>query len=128
MKIKFNHDLDFQNQAISSIVDIFEGQPRKNGTFTVENYNHQQRITEIDFGISNKILLSKEDILKNIQEIQLRNGLKQTDLLKKTANGIELDFTIDMETGERVIIVMGAVNVLVSRVSGTFIKYNSCIA
>lgn len=99
MKIKFNHDLEFQNEAISSIVDIFEGQPRKNGTFTVENYNHQQRITEIDFGISNKILLSKEDILKNIQEIQLRNGLKQTDLLKKTANGIELDFTIDMETG-----------------------------
>jgi len=31
-------------------------------------------------------------------------------------------------TGERVIIVMGAVNVLVSRVLGTFIKYNSCIA
>lgn len=31
-------------------------------------------------------------------------------------------------TGERVIIVMGAINVLVSRVSGTLIKYNSCIA
>jgi len=31
-------------------------------------------------------------------------------------------------TGERVIIVMGAINVLVSRFSGTFIKYNSCIA
>ncbi len=31
-------------------------------------------------------------------------------------------------TGERVIIVMGAINVLVSRFSGTFIKYNSCAA
>ena len=31
-------------------------------------------------------------------------------------------------TGERVIIVMGAINTLESRVSGTLIKYNSCIA
>ena len=31
-------------------------------------------------------------------------------------------------TGERVIIVMGAICVIKSRVSGTFIKYNSCIA
>ncbi len=31
-------------------------------------------------------------------------------------------------TGERVIIVTGCINALVSRVSGTFIKNNSCIA
>ena len=30
-------------------------------------------------------------------------------------------------TGERVIIVIGCINALVSRVSGTFIKNNSCI-
>ena len=33
-----------------------------------------------------------------------------------------------MATGERVIIVTGCINALVSRVSGTFIKNNSCIA
>jgi type III restriction enzyme len=33
-----------------------------------------------------------------------------------------------MATGERVIIVTGCINVLVSRVSGTLTKYNSCIA
>ena len=32
------------------------------------------------------------------------------------------------QTGERVIIVTGCINVLVSRVSGTLTKYNSCIA
>jgi len=31
-------------------------------------------------------------------------------------------------TGERVIIVMGAINVFKSRDSGTLTKYNSCIA
>lgn len=34
----------------------------------------------------------------------------------------------EMATGERVIIVTGCINVLVSRVSGTLTKYNSCIA
>lgn len=34
----------------------------------------------------------------------------------------------NMATGERVIIVTGCINVLVSRVSGTLTKYNSCIA
>ncbi len=32
-----------------------------------------------------------------------------------------------MPTGERVIIVTGCINALVSRVSGTLDKYNSCI-
>lgn len=93
MKIKFDHNLDFQNDAIESIVDIFEGQPKKNGTFTVENYAAQQRITEIDSGISNNILLSKESIKKNVQSIQLKNGLEQIHEIE------DLDFTIDMETG-----------------------------
>ena len=33
-----------------------------------------------------------------------------------------------MPTGERIIIVTGCINALVSRVSGTLIKNNSCIA
>ena len=35
---------------------------------------------------------------------------------------------LTMATGERVIIVIGCINTLISRVSGTFIKNNSCIA
>lgn len=35
---------------------------------------------------------------------------------------------LDMATGERVIIVMGAVNVMKPRVSGTLNKYILCIA
>lgn len=93
MKIKFNHNLEFQNDAISSIVDIFRGQPKKNGTFTVANYSAQQKLTELDSGISNKILLSQQEILKNVQKIQLKNGLEQSNKIEA------LDFTIDMETG-----------------------------
>ena len=38
------------------------------------------------------------------------------------------DVIVKSQTGERVIIVMGAINALESRISGTFIKNNSCIA
>ena len=55
--------------------------------------------------------------------------------MKKTINQFINDeqnnsglLLIDMPTGERVIIVMGAINVFKSRVSETLTKYNSCIA
>ncbi len=92
MRIRFNHKLDFQIEAINSIVDIFEGQPIENGVFTVENYG-QQMIKDFDEGVSNKLSISREDIFKNIQNIQLRNGLKQSEKLD------DLDFSIEMETG-----------------------------
>jgi len=121
LRIQFDHKLDFQLEAINSIVDIFEGQPIENGVFTVENYG-QQMIKAFDEGVSNKLSISKEDILENVRNIQLRNGLKQSEKLD------DLDFSIEMETGERVIIVMGAINSLASRVSGTFIQKFLCIA
>lgn len=100
MRIQFDHKLDFQLEAINSIVDIFEGQTIQNGVFTVENYAAQQKIG-IDEGISNNLNISKEDILENVRNIQLKNGLKQSEKLD------DLDFSIEMETGERVIIVTG---------------------
>lgn len=58
-----------------------------------------------------------------LKKVQLRNGLKPSDKLEGKYNLI-----IEMETGERVIIVMGAVNVMKPRVSGTLNKYILCIA
>ena len=102
-------------------MDIFEGQTIQNGVFTVENYEAQQEM-DIYEGVSNKLSIGKEDILENVRNIQLRNSLEQSEKLDN------LDFSIEMETGERVIIVMGAVCVIKSRVPGTLDKYISCIA
>ena len=55
----------------------------------------------------------QEDAIKNLQ--QMREDGESIALLYHA-------------TGERVIIVTGCINALVSRVSGTFNKYNSCIA
>lgn len=93
MKIKFNNKLDFQLEAIESIVDIFDGQPIENGVFTVENFSAQMAMTEINQGVSNKLVIPKEDVLENVRRIQLKNGLKQSEKLG------DLDFSIEMETG-----------------------------
>ena len=46
----------------------------------------------------------------------------------KLSKNKQIHTLFHMATGERVIIVIGCINTLISRVSGTFIKNNSCIA
>ena len=86
MKIKFE-DLEYQNDAINSIVKIFEGQESLESNFTVQIANNTQlelghNSTELtDLGIANNIKIYEEEILQNIQKIQLENGLPQTKKL-----------------------------------------------
>jgi type III restriction enzyme len=82
-KLKFAADLNFQIDAINSVVDLFDGQSKK-------SFNYTSQV------IPNLLNLSKEKILENLQKIQEGNGLplSNIDELKKTYN-----FTIEMETG-----------------------------
>ncbi|MEL5900155.1 hypothetical protein AAGC94_19135, partial [Clostridium sporogenes] len=61
--------------------------------------------------------------------------IKPNNMQKKAINNLnrlralgENKAMVIAATGERVIIVMGAIYVIKSRVSGTLIQYNSCIA
>ena len=76
MKIKFE-DLEYQNDAINSIVKIFEGQESLESNFTVQIANNQLQLgrnsSELtDLGIANNIKIYEEEILQNIQKIQLK--------------------------------------------------------
>ena len=97
MKIKFNPNLDFQREAISSITDLFEGQETCQTNFTVAPLKREEGqldgMTQSDLGIGNRLRLLDEDILKNVRAIQLRNGLAPSDELDG------LNFTVEMETG-----------------------------
>lgn len=97
MKLKFNADLDFQKEAIEAIVGIFEGQPIAQSNFTVANLMGQIGINETNLGVGNRLdtTFDEEDILKNVRNIQLKNGLPQTENIKKN----DYHFTIEMETG-----------------------------
>src|SRR5690554_1038325 len=95
MKLQFDKDLEYQNQAISSIVDLFRGQTPMQTNFTVSAYNGSVGLFDSNNGIGNKLELDEEDILKNLQDIQLRNGLPQTKNLKAG----NYNFDVEMETG-----------------------------
>lgn len=98
MKLQFNSELDYQKEAIQSIVDIFKGQRQCQSNFTVvsgidESGTEGKLLT--DTGVANKLEIDEEDILKNVREIQLKNGLP----LSNTINKDEYHFDIEMETG-----------------------------
>jgi type III restriction enzyme len=83
LKLKFDSNLNFQINAINSVVDIFKGQIKKPSNYTFQI-------------IPNFLDLPKEKILENLQEIQKRNGLtlsNENDLSEP------YNFTIEMETG-----------------------------
>lgn len=95
MKLQFDKNLEYQNQAIASIVDLFRGQTPMQTNFTVAPYNGQIGLYDSTNGIGNRLELDEDEILENLQAIQLRNGLAQTKSLKAG----KYDFDIDMETG-----------------------------
>ncbi|NOH14794.1 type III restriction-modification system endonuclease [Clostridium cochlearium] len=100
MKLQFKEDLDYQLEGMSSIVNIFKGQTPAQANFTVSALMDKagtegKLIT--DLGIGNKLELDKEDILKNVREIQLKNGLKPSTL--KDLGKSNYKFTVEMETG-----------------------------
>jgi type III restriction enzyme len=97
MKLHFEPDLDYQQAAIKSVCDLFRGQEicRTEFTVTRDTADTQQRMgfAENDIGIGNRLTLLDDELLKNLNDIQLRNGLPPSASL---ASG---DFTVEMETG-----------------------------
>lgn len=98
MKLHFESDLDYQRQAINAVVDLFRGQETCRTEFTVittkpAEFFGGETESESVGGIGNRLSLLDDEILKNLQAVQLRNGLP---LSKKLDGG---DFTVEMETG-----------------------------
>ena len=100
MKIQFDPGLDYQLEAVNSVVDIFQGQEICQTSFTVDVlYKDEQRSLDLPgleqkmLGVGNKLRLLDDEILHNVSMIQLRNGLKPSEDLGS------YDFTVEMETG-----------------------------
>lgn len=98
MKLQFNSELDYQTEAIEAISDIFKGQRQCQSNFTVvastdETGTEGKLLT--DLGVGNKLEIDEEDILRNVREIQLKNGLPPSNTIRKN----NYHFDIEMETG-----------------------------
>ena len=105
MKLHFEPDLDYQLQAIEATCDLFRGQELCRTEFTVtrDPTDSQMRMgfDENDLGIGNRMMLLVDDVQENLKRVQLREGLKPTELAP-APNGRDIadpDFTVEMETG-----------------------------
>ena len=100
MKIQFDSTLQYQLDAIGSIVDIFQGQEKCDSNFTVYSsdfLNKQQNLSFNEMGCGNRLIISEGKLIENVQQIQLGNGLKPSS--PKEVDRNHLDFTVEMETG-----------------------------
>ena len=96
MKLHFEPDLDYQLQAIDAVCDLFRGQEVCRTEFTVTGATDGQGrlgFAENGLGVGNRLTLLDDEILKNLNDVQLRNGVEASVGL---GSG---DFTVEMETG-----------------------------
>lgn len=89
MKLSFESNLSYQQEAIQSVVGLFEGQNVEDSGYS---YNLTGALNMID-GIANKLVLTEEQVLRNLQGIQEKNELPKSESL----NGMH--FSVEMETG-----------------------------
>ena len=99
MKLHFEDNLNYQKVAIEAVADLFSGQDINRTEFTVSKLVDPTGQTtlpgmeESTLGIGNRLQLLDDELLENLRDIQLKNGLRPSDSL---ASG---DFTVEMETG-----------------------------
>ena len=83
LKLRFEPDLDFQLQAVDAVCDLFRGQEvcRTEFTVTRDRLGPQRRLAfaQEDLGVGNRLTLLDDEILANLKEIQLRNGLPPSE-------------------------------------------------
>ena len=96
MKFQFEPDLEYQQEAIAAVCDLFRGQEVCRSEFAVAHGLDEAGtpgLLENDLGVGNLLTLADHGILANLKEVQLRNGLLPAASLESR------DFTVEMETG-----------------------------
>ncbi len=91
MKLTFELNLEYQQEAIGAVIGLFEGQ-----TFEDSDYRYGMREErQLDFidGIGNHLALSDEQLLANLQKVQLHNDIAVSESLEG------MHFSVEMETG-----------------------------
>ena len=93
MKLTFEPNIEYQQEAIGAVVGLFEGQSLEDSDCRCEIREGKQ-ISLID-GIGNHLALTDEQIQSNLRKVQEKNGIAVPGSLDE--NGMH--FTIEMETG-----------------------------
>ena len=93
MKIQFD-ELTYQSDAINAVLSVFEGQHIRKSEFTIMDQDAQGKLFG-EKGVGNKIDLSIKELLQNVQQIQIDQGIP----ISNDISGLFPQFNIEMETG-----------------------------
>ena len=85
MQLQFTHQ-DFQTHAVQSVVQVFDGQPLAKSELSFISQRASVDYAT-DGSIGNKLHLSDEQLLTNVQKVQKRNGIElSTKLVASTSS------------------------------------------
>ncbi|WP_404372268.1 DEAD/DEAH box helicase family protein [Kytococcus sedentarius] len=105
---KFDASQPYQLDAINSVVELFDGQPKDAEKLETTLRGHLGAVDEtenaaLDLDLSqevgavgNRLVLDHDTVLANLRRVQDKNGL---EVASKLFDGSALDFDIEMETG-----------------------------
>lgn len=96
MKLKFKNQ-DFQTDAVNAVVDLFSGQEKSKGTFSVDNSDGENFLG--DLGVGNVLRIDDAMLAENMHAVQKRNSLPLTDA--NWVGGLALPVTLPAVFPER---------------------------
>lgn len=96
LKLKFDATLDYQGEAIASVIDLFAELPLSSGQFSLTSQSASTlALTELGLGnpLTTDEAVFRASTLANLRTVQERNGLTMSEALDG------LNFSVEMETG-----------------------------
>ncbi len=91
MILHFEPNLQFQLNAINSVVRLFDGQPKDDGD--TDFFVPEEGTLNFIDGIANRLIISEDQILRNLQNVQSDNEIEVSNSLRG------MNFSVEMETG-----------------------------
>jgi type III restriction enzyme len=93
MKLKFDPTLQYQQDAVNAVVNVFTGQPFVQSAATAFQSLQIGGLFQTELGMGNSLNLVDDDLLKNVQIVQEANDIEKVGSLQGR------EFSIEMETG-----------------------------
>ncbi len=93
MKLKFDPQLQYQQDAINAVVGVFDGQPFVQTGMMAFQSIQIGGLFQTELGMGNRLNLPDDEILKNVHRVQEANEIEKVAALAGR------EFSVEMETG-----------------------------
>jgi type III restriction enzyme len=93
LKLKCDPSLQYQQDAVDSVVNVFDGQPYALSGAMAFRALQIGGLFQTELGLANLLTLPDDDLLKNVHAVQEANDIEKIVALQGR------EFSIEMETG-----------------------------